>query len=387
MAYKSLRLALALLGVANALPTPAVSDVIPGQYIVTLRPEVGHELELHTRWVSDVHREGLRKRGGDTVGVENKFDIPGFHAYAGSFDDETLAVIRANSSVLRVEEDKIIRLSDTQTSPPWGLSAISNPKGYAANAPYNYDSTAGSGIFAYVIDSGILLTHNEFQGRAVAGYSTGRSTDRHHGTLVAAIVGGVTYGVAKKVTLVDVQVMDGETGSTSSVLAGIQWAVNDVKAKGRANKSVANMSLGGSNSATMNNAVQAMVDAGITVAVAAGNEGRDASSSSPANQPNVITVGAADSSYRRASFSNYGVDVDIFSPGVQILTADSTSNSATYTSSGTSEAAPHVAGVAAYLLGKEGAQTPAQVRARIVDLALKNVVTDPKGSADLFLHI
>ncbi|KAJ1337786.1 cerevisin [Microdochium nivale] len=385
MAYKSLQFVLALAGAAAALPAPVARDIIPGKFIVAVRPEV--ELDLHTRWVSDVHGEGLRRRGGNTVGVESTFELPGFHGFVGSFDDETVATLKANSSVLYVEEDQIVRLSalTTQQSPPWGLAAISNPNPVPANAAYKYDSTAGQGIFSYIVDSGIRLTHTEFSGRASAGYSSGDATNRNHGTLVAAIVGGNTYGIAKKTTLIDVQALGSDSGTNSGILGGLAWVANDVKAKGRSGKSVANLSFGGGDSQASKDACQALINAGVTVVVAAGNAQMDANDSSPANAPNVITVGAVDRNYKRAFFSNYGSVVSIFAPGVGILTASSESDTSTRTFDGTSEAAPHVAGVAAYLLAKEGSRTPAQLKARIFELSVKDIVQDPKGSANRFL--
>ncbi|KXJ97256.1 peptidase S8/S53 domain-containing protein [Microdochium bolleyi] len=385
MAYKSLQLVLALAGIVAAVPAPVASDIIPGKFIVTLRPEV--ELDLHTRWVSEVHGEGLRRRGGDSVGVENTFDAPGIHGYAGSFDEETVATIKANSSVLYVEEDRIVRAAalTTQSSPPWGLAAISNSPPVAANAGYKYDSTAGAGTFSYIVDSGIRLTHNEFQGRAVAGFTVGGTTNQRHGTLVAAIVGGATYGVAKKTTVVDVQVMKSDEGTTSDIIRGLAWIVNDVRANGRSGKSVANLSLGGGPSQALNDACQAIIDAGATVIVSAGNSFADASNSSPANQPNVITVAACDRNYKSAYFTNFGSVVHIFAPGVGITSAVPDSDTATATFDGTSEAAPHVAGVAAYLLAKEGSRTPAQLKARITELSIKNIIQDPKGSGNRFL--
>jgi subtilisin family serine protease len=288
-----------------------------------------------------------------------------------------------------VEPDKIVHVAslETQLNPPWGLSAISNANPPDPNSSYFYDSTAGEGTFSYVFDSGILLEHVEFEGRAEAGVATiTGQTDRLHGTLVSAIVGGATYGVAKKTTLIDVTVVGDSAGSLATVLDGIDWALNDIVSKGRVGKSVVNMSLATTSSPTFNDAVQAMIDAGIPVAAAAGNSNDPAANWSPANQPNVVTVGASSREYRRASFSNWGPEVDIFAPGVRILTASSEGPNATITTDGTSEASPHVAGVIAYLLGLEGPRTPAEVKERLLQLAVTDLVEDPQGSANLFLY-
>lgn len=275
----------------------------------------------------------------------------------------------------------------TQQSPPWGLSAISNANPPSSSGSYHYDSTAGAGTFAYVLDSGIYLEHQEFQGRAVFGADTsGVASEKRHGTLVAAIINGATYGVAKKATVVDVQVLGDETGTTSGIIAGISWTVNDVVAKKRAGKSVINMSLTGGSSTILNDAVQKAIDAGITVVAAAGNSNQDASTLSPANHPNVITVAGSNKKYQRWTHSNWGSVCDIFAPGEDILSASPNSISASRVSSGTSEAAPHVAGVVAYLLGLEGSRTPAQVWTRLQELAIKGKITDTKGVPNLLLY-
>ncbi|KAH7305426.1 oryzin [Stachybotrys elegans] len=387
MISRSVQLLLGLVGVAVALPTRD-NDIVPGKFIVTLQPDVGHELELHTRWVSEVHANNLRRRRSDSLGVEETFDIPGFHAYAGSFDEATLETIRANSSVLRVEPEKIVHIAaiTTQANPPWGLSAISTSPP-SPNSAYTYDSSAGEGTFSYILDTGILLEHVEFQGRAVFGTNVhGSGSDRMHGTVVASVAGGVTFGVAKRTTLVDVQVLGSDSGTTTGIIRGLAWTRDDVLAKSRVGKSVVNMSLGGSNSPTLNNAVQTLIDAGIPVVVASGNSFIDASDQSPANQPNVITVGATDRNWRRASFSNYGSVVDVFAPGVGIQVASSTSTTATRLVDGTSEASPHVAGLVAYLLGLEGLRTPAQIKTRVLELATKDLIQDARGSGNFFVY-
>ncbi|CAJ0552362.1 Ff.00g063410.m01.CDS01 [Fusarium sp. VM40] len=388
MSYKKLVL-VGLAAVALALPADkSAKGVIPGKFIVALKP-TGVDLDLHARWVSDVYEQALTRRGVESSGIDKTFSFPGFQGYSGSFDEETIEIIKANSSVLRVEPEQIFTVASpvTQQSPPWGLSALSNANPPSSSASYTYDSTAGAGTFAYILDSGILLGHQEFQGRAVFGADTsGVVTKKQHGTLVAALVNGATFGVAKKATVVDVQVLGDDGGSTSGILSGLSWTVNDVVAKKRAGKAVINMSLSGGSSQTLNDAVQKAIDAGIPVVVAAGNENRDASDSSPANHPNAITVAASNKNYQRWSQSNYGSVCDIFAPGQDIISASSTSTSASRTSSGTSEAAPYVAGVVAYLLALEGSRTPAQIWSRLKELAIKDKITDPKGVPNLLLY-
>ncbi|CAG1982752.1 unnamed protein product [Fusarium graminearum] len=378
-------LLISLAAIAAALPTD--KGIIPGKFVVALKPT--DDLNLHARWVSDVNRESLSRRGVESVGIDKTFSFPGFKGYSGSFDEETIKIIKANSTVLRVEPEQeyTVAAQVTQQSPPWGLSAISNAKPPSSKASYTYDSTAGEGVFAYVLDSGIYLEHEEFQGRAVFGADTsGVTSQKQHGTLVAAIVNGATYGVAKKATVVDVQVLGDSTGTTSGVIDGVAWTVNDIVAKKRAGKAVINMSLSGASSEIMNDVVQKAIDAGVPVVAAAGNMNENAANWSPGNNPNVITVAASNKNYQRWQHSNWGPACDIFAPGEEILSAWPTSSTGSRTADGTSEAAPHVAGVIAYLLALEGPRTPAKIWERVKELAIKDKITDSKGVPNLFLY-
>ncbi|KAF5570212.1 alkaline protease (oryzin) [Fusarium phyllophilum] len=391
MLYKTV-VSFGLATIALALPTATDKDskgLLASKFIVALKPNANINLDLHARWVSDVHGQALARRGVESGGIDKTFSFPGFKGYSGSFDQDTIEIIKANSSVLHVEPEQTFTSASpvTQQSPPWGLSAISNANPPSSKASYTYDSTAGAGTFVYVLDSGIFLEHEEFQGRAVFGADTsGVSSKKQHGTLVAAIVNGATYGVAKKATVVDVQVLGDDGGSSSGVLSGLSWTVNDVVSKNRAGKAVINMSLSGGNSVIFNEAVQKAIDAGIPVVTAAGNANEDASKSSPGNQPNVITVAASNKDYQRWAWSNWGSACDIFAPGQDITSAWPTSASATYIASGTSEASPHVAGVIAYLLALEGSRTPAQIWSRLKELAIKDKITDVKGVPNLLVY-
>ncbi|KAH7175213.1 peptidase S8/S53 domain-containing protein [Dactylonectria macrodidyma] len=387
MSYKSFVLA-GLAAVALGLPTDT-QGIVSGKFIVALEPTADVDVDLHARWVSDVHAQSLARRGGEFTGIDKMFNFPGFQGYSGSFDAETVEIIKANASVQLVEPEQIYTVASpvTQQNPQWALSALSNANPPSTSAAYAYDSTAGEGTFVYVLDSGILTTHQEFQGRAVFGQDTsGVASEKRHGTHVAAIVNGVTYGVAKKATVVDVQVLGDDYGSSTGVLSGVSWTVNDVVSKNRVGKAVINMSLGGGNSGIFNNAVQSAIDAGIPVVVAAGNLNKDAATDSPANAPNAITVAASNKNYQRWSQSNYGTICDIFAPGEAITSAYPPSTSSTYTTSGTSQAAPHVAGVIAYLFALEGPRTPAQIWTRLQQLAIKDKITDTKGVPNLFLY-
>ena len=276
---------------------------------------------------------------------------------------------------------------------------------------YIYDSTAGSGTYSYIIDTGIDTTHPAFGGRATFGanFSPDKSnTDGNgHGTHVAGTVGSDAYGVAKQTSLVAVKVLGADGGgSVSGVLNGIDWAVDDMTSKKRVGKAVANLSLGGGYSRASNDAVAAAVQAGLFMAVAAGNENMDASQTSPASETSACTVGATDINDRIAGFSNFGSSLDVFAPGVDILStwiggngetvcrlfADEQStpsslvpnptNTTKNTISGTSMATPHIAGLAAYLLSLEGSRSPADLCKRLgSDLATKGVITGLQSKA------
>ncbi|KAF2129685.1 subtilisin-like protein [Dothidotthia symphoricarpi CBS 119687] len=397
----------ALLPAVLAAPAPITrrDDIIEGKYIITLKPGVdANGVESHLNWVSDVHKRSFAKR--DTVGVEKTYAIKDWKAYAGEFDDATIAEIKASPDVALVEPDTIAYLwyeqadaklekkaLTTQTGATWGLGAISHRTG--SSTSYIYDTTAGEGTYAYIVDSGINIAHTQFGGRATLGYNAagGEHTDTlGHGTHVSGTIGGTTYGVAKRTNLISVKVFTGSSGSTSVILAGFNWAVNDITSKSRTARSAINLSLGGQASTTWTNAIQAAYTQGVLSVVAAGNGDANGnplpvSSQSPANAPNAITVAAADSSFRPASFTNYGAGVDLFAPGVGITSAWIGSTTATSTISGTSMACPHIVGLAVYLQALEGLSTPAAVTNRIKALATTGRITGTlNGSPNLFAY-
>ncbi|KAK2028960.1 subtilase, partial [Colletotrichum zoysiae] len=401
------RLALAIGALLPAvLAAPAALDrrdepaAAPGKYIITLKEDAAANVESHLSWVADVHKRSLGKR--DTAGVESTFNISSWNAYAGEFDEATIEAIKASPEVAVVEPDYYMYLSDfeveeraltTQTGAPWGLGSISHKT--SGSTQYVYDTSAGADTYAYVVDSGILSTHTQFGGRVTLGYNaySGANTDTlGHGTHVAGTIGGSTYGVAKQTNIISVKVFQGASGTTSAILGGFNWAVNDITSKGRAGRSVVSMSLGGPASATWTTAVNAAYSQGVLSVVAAGNGDSlgnplPVSSQSPANVPNALTVAAIDSSWRPASFTNYGEGVDVFAPGVSILSSWIGGNSATNTISGTSMATPHVSGLALYLMALEGLSTPAAVTARIKALATSGRITGTlSGSPNLVVY-
>ncbi|KAI2630184.1 alkaline proteinase [Hypomontagnella submonticulosa] len=391
----------ALLPAAFAAPTPAQQkrEVIPNKYIVTLKEGISTEdFKSHVNWARDVHARSLTKR--DTVGVEKEYSISSsFNAYAGEFDAATLEQLKNNPDVAEIEEDQVWTLFDeapeaskraltTQTGSTWGLGTVSHRN--SGTTSYIYDSSAGAGTFAYIVDTGILATHQQFGGRASLGYNAvgGSEADAvGHGTHVAGTIGGSTYGVAKQATIVAVKVFQGTSSSTSIILDGYAWAVNDITSKGRQSVSAISMSLGGGFSSAFNNAVNSAYTSGVLSVVAAGNSATDAGSTSPASAANALTIGAIDSSWRIATYSNYGAVVDVFAPGTDVLSSWIGGDTATNTISGTSMATPHVTGLSLYLIALEGLTTPAAVTDRIKALYTTGKLTGiPSGTVNAVLY-
>jgi len=299
-----------------------------------------------------------------------KHAINGFAVEMSETDAEAMA---QDYRVLFVEEDGIMTADATQSNPPWGLDRI-DQRNLPLNATYNSNWT-GSGVRVYIIDTGIRTTHNQFGGRASNVFDAfgGNGADCNgHGTHVAGTVGGSTYGVAKSALLRGVRVLDcNGSGATSGVIAGVDWVRQNHIAP-----AVANMSLGGGISTALDTAVNNLSNAGVTIAVAAGNSNANACNSSPARAANAITTGSTTTTDARSSFSNFGTCLDIFAPGSGILSAWYTSNTATATLSGTSMASPHVAGVAALYKQANPSASATTIRNAIVNDATTNVVTN-----------
>ncbi|UYQ62522.1 S8 family peptidase [Streptomyces peucetius] len=337
----------ALITVADA---PAAQE-IKGHYIVTL------------------------KEGVDPVGLAKATSVRARHVYeevlngfAAELTPGRLTALRRDSRVLSIEEDQKVAADATQYNAPWGLDRTDRRSGL--NGTYTYGRN-GSGVTAYIIDSGIDTYHSDFGGRARNVFDAfgGNGQDCNgHGTHVAGTVGGSTYGVAKGVQLRGVRVLDCEGyGSYSAIIAGFDW-VRQYAVR----PAVANASLGGGYSSAMNNAATNLADSGVHLAVAAGNENRHACNVSPASAPGTITAAASDSYDRRASFSNYGDCTDIYAPGVNVTSARPGGGSTTM--SGTSMASPHVSGVAALYKSAYGDAATSTVNNWLINNSTTNVI-------------
>ncbi len=347
---------------------------IKGQYIVVFKPgSPGNEVNNAAQQARGLGGEVLYTYEAALVG------------FAARLPEQALRGLVHNPNVEYIEADQVITLDTTQSPATWGIDRI-DQRALPLSNSYTYNFT-GAGVTAYIIDTGVRFSHNEFGGRAISGYDlvdndSDASDCNGHGTHVAGTVGGSTYGVAKGVSLVAVRVLNcSGSGTTSGVIAGINWVTSHHTAK-----AVANMSLGGGPSTSLDTAVKNSIAGGVVYAIAAGNSNRDACKYSPARVPEAITVGATTSTDSRASYSNYGTCLDLFAPGSSITSAWYTSNTATNTISGTSMATPHVTGVAAlYLEGHSG--TAQQVRDAIVAAATSGVVKSAgRGSPNLLLY-
>ena len=378
------------------------------RYIVTLneRTTVLKHLELMRNLTVP---KGVEQDPFDSR-LSHIYSIPGFEAYAGQFSNAEVEQLRTAGDIQSIIQVRPIRLDSlelhtvpevsrqlmprakvTQCCAAWGLYRISHAhKGPVLSGSYVYDASAGDGTYAYVLDSGIVPNHEEFGTRASFGHnsiSDEQSTDSlGHGTFVAGLIGGKTYGVAKKTKLVSVKVLrnDGTTDE-SLVLDGLAWAVNDIVAKKRQSKAVINLSLTTYKNEAVNKAVNAAAwENGVTIVTAAGNLNLDASQFSPGSAKSTITVSAVDKNFRRWDMANFGRNVNMFAPGVAVKSATIGGRRSYAIQSGTSFAAAYVSGLVVYGKGMMALRDPAATWRWLYNTGTKGFVVDAKGGRNLF---
>ncbi|EFL29604.1 alkaline serine protease [Streptomyces viridochromogenes DSM 40736] len=346
---------------------------VPGSFVVTLDEKV--------------NKPALAEEYGGKLQRTYTAAINGFSVSdLSSAEAKRLA---ADPSVSKVVQVKKFSINATQDNPPsWGLDRLDQAD-TAGDSKYTYPDAAGEGVTAYVIDTGVRVSHKDFQGRAASGFDAvdndnDASDGNGHGTHVAGTIAGAAHGVAKKAKIVAVRVLDDNgSGTTEQVIAGIDWVT-----KNHQGPSVANMSLGGGADPALDEAVKKAVAAGVTFGVAAGNDSSDAGQGSPAHVKEAITVASSTKDDKQSDFSNYGSVVDVYAPGSDVTSAWNDSDEGTKTISGTSMATPHVVGAAAvYLAGHKDA-TPEQVAKALTDGATPDKISNPsQGTANKLLRV
>ncbi|WP_406078800.1 S8 family peptidase [[Kitasatospora] papulosa] len=366
---------------AGAAPAPATGTVygadaataVSGSYIVMLDQKAD--------------KAGLAKEYGGTLQRTYKSAINGFSA-SGLSETEAKR-LAADPAVSKVVQNKKFHIDATQDNPPsWGLDRIDQAE-TAGDGAYTYPDAAGGDVTAYVIDTGVRVTHKDFEGRATSGFDAVDNDEdaddgNGHGTHVAGTIAGAAHGVAKKAKIVAVRVLDDAgSGTTEQVVAGIDWVTANHEGP-----SVANMSLGGGADPALDAAVEKAIASGVTFAVAAGNESSDAGEGSPSRVPEAITVASSTEDDEQSSFSNFGSVVDIYAPGSDITSAWKDSDDATNTISGTSMATPHVVGAAAVYLGGHPDATPEEVAKALTDGATPDAISNAtEGTANKLLKV
>jgi subtilisin family serine protease len=355
-----------------------VEDAVPDRYIVVLTPSAPGLRAAAARIDALTRDYGVREVSTFSHAIE------GFACSMDRDAAERMAQDPGVAFVQQVGTKRVAPLPAEQIGATWGLDR-SDQRDLPLDGSYD-PGALGAGVHAYVIDTGMDVTHAEFVGRVGEGFSAtggGFLDDNGHGTHVAGTIGGTEFGIAKDVVLHPVKVLRNGTGTDADVIAGVDWVTRHVQEHGW--PAVANMSLGGSPAPALDLAVCRSIAAGVTYAVAAGNENSDACGSSPARVAQAIGTGASDRSDARASFSNTGRCVDLFAPGRDITSARNGGGSTTL--SGTSMASPHAAGVAALCLERSPGSLPAQVERCVIDHATQGRLSGiGAGSPDLLLY-
>ena len=364
-------------------------DSLPDRYIITLKGKIDRSKHLdYVRSISPSH--DLEHDLSAFEGVTHEYSVGDYQAYAGHFNSTVIAKLHENNDVEAIHTDQLMTTAAviTQKDCSPGLGLISHRGLGHEDKGYSYDSSAGLGTYAYVIDTGIDVKHKDFEGRAFNAHlirkKGGWGDTSGHGTKVAGIIGSRTYGVAKKCRLLSVKVMEEPTGPLSDVMMGFDWSVKDIIAHKRKGRAVITLSITGPHNPSFNRIIDSAFKLGITTVAAAGNDGADASTSSPGSSPYAISVAATNLHRVRAPDSNYGKTITLFAPGVDI---ESTApGDTTATGSGTSMAAAYVTGIALYVTGIRSMIDPRMLKALLLKIATPRVVGDAKGSPNLFAY-
>ncbi|GAM91697.1 hypothetical protein ANO11243_097500 [Dothideomycetidae sp. 11243] len=386
---------------------PQISNELPDRYLVTLNKDV--DLARHLESVNGMASETASIDGDRFSGVSHNYSIGNFHGYAGHFSPAIVHRLRVHDNVAAVEPDHLLEITTGTTKPgadtvvqknaPYALNLLSHRKPQGRD--YVYRRQAGEGTYAYPIGTGVMRTHQEFEKRVLPGFDirSGRAgrgeDDIVPGTVMASVIGGKKFGVAKKCSIVPVQVVEQNQQITmANVLQGVEWAVKDILAKKRQAKAVIALGLEAHHGkvTAVANALSEAYDKGISVVIGAGfgdstgsKPGKDAASGFRLAR-GVIVVAATDSNRRRAAFSNWGSKVTLFAPGVNVVAASTDGPSASLTWSGTDVAAGYVAGLVLYLKSIHALPDAKATTAKLVQLATKNAVGDPHGSPPLFAY-
>ncbi|WP_444995301.1 fibronectin type III domain-containing protein [Aliikangiella sp. IMCC44359] len=366
-----------------------IHNAIKDQYIVLFKSQASPELARQ----SSAKSSQARRQAVDNMAAGIAANVKGsviqkfsnaVNGFVLKMNASEMQTLRLDPRIAMIEQDQIVSISTTQNGATWGLDRIDQTD-LPLSGDYTYE-LEGAGVNAYVIDTGVLTSHSDFAGRAVSGWdfvdNDADASDCHgHGTHVAGTIGGTTWGVAKNVNLTAIRVLGcNGSGTNSGVIAGVDWVTaNAIK------PAVANMSLGGGNSSILDAAVNRAIASGVTFVVAAGNSNINACSGSPNRVPDAITVASSTANDSRSSFSNWGSCIDLFAPGSNITST--WSNGGTHTISGTSMAAPHVAGAVALYLQAHPQSTPAEVDAGITGFATSGKISNLNGSPNLLLNI